>query len=239
MLTKQVRLVACVRFLRDLLSAGVSYHDPRTDRAYRDVEDAIIAVFGADSLEMNDYREILAAYPPPGRNPSDKITYPSDAHVKSIRAVCDLLAYFLRRVNPETADAYDTFDPIAFDMHPRIAGVCVNHFLSGEYRSAVLDACIALQDLVREASECSKEDRATLMQEVFSPKAPLLVFNAAGDRLGASEQEGWMYLFKGAVMAFRNRPAHSLAPCSAEDAVDYITLVNVLAKQLVKAKKAA
>ncbi len=233
--TPSQQIEECIRALENLQSAQVPYHDERVHRTFRDVSDTITAVFAEGSRERTEYDQHLNRYAPPGHD--TRAQWPGIDLKISIGKTLDLLVYFLRRLDPRTASAYDAFGVLAFKLHPQISQACVNHFRNGEYRSAVVDACIALQDLVRDSSGCSDVDGTKLMQEAFSPNSPILAFNDAATRSDAGEQEGWMYLFKGAVMALRNRRAHSLAPHSAEEAVDYITLLNILATQLTTARR--
>ncbi|MEK7228963.1 MAG: TIGR02391 family protein, partial [Candidatus Binatota bacterium] len=52
-----------------------------------------------------------------------------------------------------------------------------------------------------------------------------------------SEQRGMMYLYAGAMLAFRNPRAHGLISDEAEEALDIISFVSFLAKALDNAKK--
>lgn len=231
------RIEACIREFRTLLSEGVPYHHVRVDRAYRDIKDAVVSVFGADSREVSDFEQALVANPRPGREPSPSVLYPQSDHERSLKATLEALVYLLQRLSPETAAAYAAFDLLAFDLDETIASACVNHFLNGEFRSAVLDACTALRDLVRQRSERDDLDGFDLASTVFSPKKPILAFNACASDTETSEQQGMMHLFQGAFLALRNPRAHGLAPDPAKEAVDYITLLNILAKQLMKARR--
>jgi len=194
-------------------------------------------VFGTDSPEVNDFKRTLTLNPPPGRKPSPSILEPQHEHMRSLRAMHEVLVYLLRRLNPAAADAYYAFGALAFDLHPQIAAACMNHFRNGEYRSAVLDACVALRDLVRQQSGRDDLDGQDLACTVFSAKKPILAFNDCASESDKSEQQGLMHMFQGAFLALRNPRAHRLDPDSREEAIDYITLLNILAKQLKRTKR--
>lgn len=76
-----------------------------------------------------------------------------------------------------------------------------------------------------------------LMHTVFSPKSPILKFNDLSNDSDESEQRGMMYLYAGAMLAFRNPRAHGLISDEAEEALDIISFVSFLAKALDGAKK--
>jgi uncharacterized protein (TIGR02391 family) len=123
-----------------------------------------------------------------------------------------------------------------FDLHPHIASACLELFQKGRYRNAVLDASIALGELVKQKSRCRDRDGADLMRHVFSRQKPLLAFNTLADETSRSEQEGMMHLFEGVMLALRNPRAHALSADSPQQAVEYIGLLNLLAKRVEEAK---
>jgi Protein of unknown function (Hypoth_ymh) len=55
-------------------------------------------------------------------------------------------------------------------LHPLVRDACSAHFANEQYRHAVLDAAMALRDLVRERSGLSNTDDYDLMGQAFSPK---------------------------------------------------------------------
>jgi uncharacterized protein (TIGR02391 family) len=74
------------------------------------------------------------------------------------------------------------------------------------------------------------------MRTVFSRKNPILAFNNLSDQAELDEQEGMMHLFEGAVLAIRNPRGHSFPYDSAENALEYIGLLSLLANRLEEAK---
>jgi uncharacterized protein (TIGR02391 family) len=118
------------------------------------------------------------------------------------------------------------------DLHPRIAEVSADLFRQGNYRNAVLDGYLALEDAVRQKSRCRDRDGATLMRYVFSRNSPVITFNDLADETAQSEQEGFMHLFEGAALALRNPRAHALVRDTPEDALDYLGFLSLLAKRL-------
>lgn len=131
-------------------------------------------------------------------------------------------------------DARAAFDNLS--IHPRLLHACGKQFADGHYRDAILAAGIALVQYVKERS-ASALDGTALMTSVFSVNNPILAFSDLKDQSDKDEQQGLMHLFAGAVLALRNPRAHSLTPDTAEYAVEAISLISFLAKQLDTARK--
>jgi uncharacterized protein (TIGR02391 family) len=126
----------------------------------------------------------------------------------------------------------------ALKLQPRIAAACTRLFVDGHFRQAVLDASLALTEYVKERSGCRERDGADLMRYVFSRNGSVLAFNLLADETDRSEQEGMMHLFEGVMLALRNPRAHTLSDDSPEQALEYIALLSLLAKQVERARRA-
>ena len=75
------------------------------------------------------------------------------------------------------------------------------------------------------------------MQTVFSPKTPVLRFNQLTTETDKSEQQGMMFLYAGAMLALRNPRAHELMQDDPEQAIEYLSLLSMLAKALDRAER--
>jgi uncharacterized protein (TIGR02391 family) len=124
------------------------------------------------------------------------------------------------------------------DLHPEIERASGDLYRDGHYANAIEDAVKALNDLVRMRSGASADGTA-LMEGAFSPKNPILAFNALADQSDFDEQKGFMMLFSGAVAGLRNPRAHKLIQDDPERALEFIAFVSLLAKLLDGAKNAA
>jgi len=123
------------------------------------------------------------------------------------------------------------------DLHPEIARAVTKLFEDGHYANAVEDGCKVLDLLVKLRSGRADLSGTTLMQTVFGQKRPVLRFNALANESEESEQQGLMFLYAGAMLAFRNPRAHGMIHDSADNALDYIAFLSLLAKTLDKASK--
>lgn len=141
-----------------------------------------------------------------------------------------------QRLTPHEEAGDQALDRIGA-LHPRIAAVSRDLFRNGHYRNAVLDGYLALEHFVREQSGSRGLDGADLMRRVFSRKAPLLAVNDGTDESQQNEQEGFMHIFEGVALALRNPRAHSLVSDTAEEALEYLGLLSLLANRVAKARR--
>lgn len=90
------------------------------------------------------------------------------------------------------------------ELHPTIAHAASPLFRDGHYASAIEDAVKALNDIVRKRTKI-EDDGVSLMTRSFSPKKPILQFNALADECDRNEQKGFMEWFTGTVTGLRNQ----------------------------------
>ena len=69
-------------------------------------------------------------------------------------------------------------------------------------------------------------------------KSSVLRFADTVRESGASEQQGMMFLYAGAMLALRNPRAHEIIEDDPEKALEYIAFLSLLAKSLDKTKRA-
>lgn len=122
------------------------------------------------------------------------------------------------------------FDESLF--HPLVNKVAGKLFEDGYYRNAILDTYISLVEAVKTKSGKYDLDGTSLMQTVFSPKNPILKVSENFD-----EQQGFMWMFSGAVMAIRNSHAHKMIqPSTKQETIEWLGFASVLLKILDKAE---
>jgi uncharacterized protein (TIGR02391 family) len=109
-------------------------------------------------------------------------------------------------------------------LHPTIQLIATQYFEDEHYRSAILDTYIGLIQAVKDKSNIKDKDGSPLMDFVFSPNKPILKVSDDKD-----EQQGAMWLFKGAVMYVRNANAHKLTQWEdAQKALEWLSMASAL-----------
>jgi uncharacterized protein (TIGR02391 family) len=119
-----------------------------------------------------------------------------------------------------------------FDLHPRVATASAELLRGAHYRNAVHDAALGLINYVKEKSGRHDLDGAGLMTTVFSKNSPILAFNRLTTQTERDEQEGFMHLFIGVVLAIRNPRSHDLLPDERDRAMEYLRLLSLLARRV-------
>ena len=110
-------------------------------------------------------------------------------------------------------------------------------FHDGHHWEAVFGAAKALVNYIKERSGRHDLDGASLVRKVFSRNNPILAFNDSSDQTDLDEQEGMMHLFEGAVLGIRNPGGHSFPEGPEQRALEYISLLSLLAYRAQEAKR--
>lgn len=91
---------------------------------------------------------------------------------------------------------------------PEIAEVSRDLFASGHYNIAVAEAFKAVDNYVRDTSGLTAQSGKKLMEAVFSPTNPKLVWSSRSSNSERNEQEGYQRIFAGAMLGIRNPATH-------------------------------
>lgn len=117
-------------------------------------------------------------------------------------------------------------------LHPLIIANAYNQFRNGHYRDAVLNAFIAVFDLIRSKTGIQR-DGAALVGEVFSLENPKLIISTLKTESGRDEQKGMIQLLQGAYLAIRNPKAHSLlVQTNQHIAAQNLVFASLLARRI-------
>jgi uncharacterized protein (TIGR02391 family) len=231
-----------------LKSEYVRYNDQKVRNVEYNIRNDILEIYGRHSPEFGDHQDYRIFWPTAALVTSEahRIALENENQAHFLEAVPqaeEMLNGLIQRLNEKRIELSIRPLPqprVAFEnlnLHPTIANACADTYKSGHYRESVLNASIALVEYVKRNSGHTGLDGSGLMSTVFSANKPLLAFNDLADKTEKDEQEGFMHLFIGAVLALRNPRAHALFDDSPELAVDYIAFLSMLAKRLDSAKR--
>lgn len=209
-------------------------------------EDFLVRTFGNDTVEYHRYH-LHSFYESSGMTVMLGGGGPSPAEIaeryqngvakgaRNLRTILELFQESLGDAGMPGGNPTRALE--ALNLHPEIADACVDLFKGGHYANAVEDACKALDLLVQMRAKRTNLSGTELMQLVFSPNNPVMKFNDQTNDSERSEQRGMMFLYSGAMLAFRNPRAHGLLDDEPEVAFEIIAFVNFLAKSLAKAQR--
>ncbi len=111
-------------------------------------------------------------------------------------------------------------------------------FEDGHYRQSVVDGFICLDNLTLRKSKLSGSG-VGLMRTAFSASKPVLRLNNLANQSERDEQQGYMDLFAGVMMAVRNPRAHDHEwHDDAETALQLLHLAHHLALKIKKSRVA-
>lgn len=100
-----------------------------------------------------------------------------------------------------------TIRPI--ELHENFKGSKVEKFLdSGDFEEAVRVAFIRINNRVKHLSGLTSVDGSHLMRSAFSKNSPKLKINPLKTQEELDQQEGFMHIFEGSILAFRNPHSH-------------------------------
>ncbi len=121
-------------------------------------------------------------------------------------------------------------------LHPAIRSSSLQQYRDGHWRDAVLNAFIAVFDLVRTSTGLDL-DGERLVTRVFSVTNPLLVVADLRTDSGKNDQVGFMMVLQGVYRGIRNPKAHSLQhDLNAFKAAQYLVTVSLLARRIDEAE---
>jgi uncharacterized protein (TIGR02391 family) len=120
------------------------------------------------------------------------------------------------------------FDKMQF--HPKVVKASRELFKDGHYRDAIYRAFVEVNNFVKDKTGLS-EDGKNLMSKVFTANSPIIKLNELKTRSNKDEQEGFMFLFMGAMEGIRNPKAHeNIIQNDPYRALEYLGLASLLMK---------
>jgi len=211
------------------------------DVAMSNVRETIRDVFGQNSPEFNEHEHLRlwAGAMHMGMSNSEIIAG-TERGRKYVIGILDGLIDRLSEKREELVGQVSP-SPKAFldylNLHPRISDVASDLFQDGYHWESVFAAAKALVYYVKERSGQHQLDGAALMRTVFSKNNPILSFNDLSDQTDVDEQEGMMHLFEGVILGIRNPGGHSFPEGPEQRAVEYLSLISLLAYRVQEAKR--
>ena len=122
------------------------------------------------------------------------------------------------------------FDRLGF--HSKVVEASRSLFESRHYASAILEAFKAVNSAVKDKSGLALDGK-NLMAQAFSEANPRIILNELKTQSDRDEQEGFRFLFMGALQGIRNPKAHDIV--QQEDpylTLEYLGFASLLMKKI-------
>lgn len=121
-------------------------------------------------------------------------------------------------------------------LHPRIRDACLQLVVDGHLRAAVLDACIALRDLLREKSglDLEGEPLVTAALSFNKDRGPKVTVDDLLTETGQNLQRGTMLIAQGVVASIRNVLAHNVVEPTSSEALGMLGTISLIAGRIAE-----
>lgn len=238
-------LEALVAFAR---SAGEAYMSEAEEPTVSTTEVARALNLGEDGLaQLNRLLRTEGFFLGSGHEDSDGWVYEvtaTAADFKSCSSIEDYLRVRRRVMRPDQVVGQQP-DPdysptgnappgrvVLSGLHEAIAEHAGGLYASGHYSQAIFEALKALEVRVRQQSASDAFGRE-LMDKAFKGDPPPVDLRHASGRSGDDEQEGFRFIFMGAIQGIRNPKGHDLVhQDDPERALEYLALASLLFRRL-------
>jgi len=121
-------------------------------------------------------------------------------------------------------------------LHPRMRKVSKSLFNSGHYGEAILAAFKAVNNFTKKKTGLSIDGK-DLMAKTFNKDKPIIKLNKLSNKSERDEQEGFMYLFMGAIVGIRNPKAHEdIRQIDPYKALEYLSFASLLMRRATEGK---
>src|ERR1700683_542037 len=183
-----------------------------------------------------DYLSVIAEDKPP-QVPANPLVHPDPAppailvsQPKQVSVVGD------NGAERSSSGAGPTLDIAS--LHPLVRASCAELFAGAHYRQGVLDAALALRDLVREKSGLSETNDRTLVSKALAGKNPRIVISDAPGDQGTSMREGTAHLALGIVARLRNVLTHENVELPAHEAMEMVAMISRVVRDIEEGRLA-
>jgi uncharacterized protein (TIGR02391 family) len=124
----------------------------------------------------------------------------------------------------------------ALQLHPRIIRTSKSLFSSGHYAEAIFAAFKAVNNFTKRKTGQSLDGK-DLMAKAFNESKPIIKINKLTTQSERDEQEGFRFLFMGAMVGIRNPKAHDdTRQIDYHKALEYLAFASLLMRRATEGK---
>jgi uncharacterized protein (TIGR02391 family) len=118
------------------------------------------------------------------------------------------------------------------NVHPDVDKIIRKLFDDGHYSQATFEAFKFVDKRVQKLAK-SRETGYKLMMKAFSDTSPKIKLTDLSNTSETDEQQGYKFIFSGAVLAIRNPRGHEVSlPETPDQCLDHVSLASLLIRRL-------
>lgn len=222
------------------VSAAVLQHSGVDDVVVSNVRETIREVFGQQSPEFQEH-QLVDLWGGPlrmGMSQDEIIQSKHHGRIRLLTMLHGLIGRLDEKRQELSTEGHPRIKTVInyLNLHHRIADVAVDLFRDGHHWEAVFNATKVLINYIKERSGQHDLDGTGLVRRVFSKNNPILAFNDLSNQTDTDEQEGMMHLYEGVVQAIRNPGGHTFPKGTEQRALEYLSLLSLLAYRVQEAE---
>lgn len=122
------------------------------------------------------------------------------------------------------------------NIHPDIGAVSQKLFDNGHFSQSTFEAFKLLDNRVKTVAGNKKESGFKLMMDAFNEANPKINLTDLGTQSEIDEQNGFRFIFAGAMSAVRNPRGHDILTDSIDLCLDHLSFASVLLRTLENRK---
>ncbi len=123
----------------------------------------------------------------------------------------------------------DSFESFFIDLHPEVKEVSLKLFKDGHYSEAIFEAVKSLNNFVKKKANITDADLSNAMAKAFNERNPIIKLNNLFTQSDMDEQEGFRFLFQGAMKGIRNPRGHETHKLKDKnEALEYLAFISLL-----------
>jgi uncharacterized protein (TIGR02391 family) len=205
----------------------------------RNIEDILEETFGITSTEykrVNDVRVRTKGTPDVNQRIYVTTVHRIQQEVDSIIQKHDILCIESKPVLEHEIPISPITLYEAMQLHPRITRASKSLFHSGHYAEAIFAAFKAVNNFTKRKTGQSLDGK-DLMAKVFNEDKPIIKLNKLVTRSERDEQEGFRFLYMGAMVGIRNPKAHDdIRQINPYKALEYLAFASLLMRRVIEGK---
>ena len=132
---------------------------------------------------------------------------------------------------------HDSFNECIIKFHPKVEEVSLELLNNGHYSEAIFEAVKALNHYVKDKANITGDDLFNAMGKAFKVDNPIIKLNKLVSQSDKDEQDGFRFLFQGAMRAIRNPKAHDTHKLKDRNkAIEYLAFLSLLFRKTDEGK---